>query len=364
MTWIALADHSERRFSLHGIGTDRRDTPICDDGPDHVLPRGSLLFETRLSPDGRPQLLFGYNNDFPWPRSLKFQAIPGGGIAMVQAVAKNITHATVPHKNASRTDVLRVTFSWDAPNEWGRLTVECPEDGTSVAVAVKNPKPVSISDLRDLMLGHGSQSFAADMVFAALSDQIEPVGPMPTLAPSTPIATPDGYVAAKDLRRGDLVMTDRGETVPVLHCVQRCVPARGSFAPVWLRAPYFGLLQDIVVSPEQRIVITGSDVEYLFNQEAVLVPARHLTNGFSARSVRPGTLASYTQLVLPGHNSLTAAGAQLESLYIGRIRRKPDQLAASLLAGIDRKTLPEHGGSVFPVLRWYEAVTLTTQRVA
>ena len=78
------------------------------------------------------------------------------------------------------------------------------------------------------------------------------------------------------------MLTRGGGVVPVLHKLDRVVPARGSLAPVRLRAPYFGLLDDVIVAPEQRLVIDGSEVEYLFNQEAVLVPARHLVNGFAA----------------------------------------------------------------------------------
>ena len=84
MTWLALCDHNDRRFSLRGLGLDKRDRPQIEDSPRGLLTRGSILFETRLSPDGRPQLLFGYKTTYPWLRSLTFQAIPGGGIAMVQ----------------------------------------------------------------------------------------------------------------------------------------------------------------------------------------------------------------------------------------------------------------------------------------
>jgi len=131
-----------------------------------------------------------------------------------------------------------------------------------------------------------------------------------------------------------------------------------------LRAPYFGLRQDIMVAPEQRLVITGTDVEYLFGKEAVLVPVRHLADGTSVRTCEAPTVVTYTQLILPGHETIQAAGCPLESLYIGRIRRKPDALEASLLAGIDRNILPEHAKPVYPVLQPYEAISLAKQRAA
>ena len=162
--------------------------------------------------------------------------------------------------------------------------------------------------------------------------QIEPLGPMPALTGNVPIRTPCGYRRVGHLKRGDLILTEMGETVPVLHVIRRRVPARGSFRPVRLRAPYFGLRQDVIVAPHQRLVLSGSQVEYTFGREAVLVPARYLINGVSALAVDGPDELTYHQLLLPDHEVLLAAGCPMESLYIGRLRRKPEQLAASLLA--------------------------------
>lgn len=364
MAWLALCDRHERRLSLHGLGIDRAAAPRHRDDPRTLLTRGSIMFETRLSADGRPQVLFGFRAAHPWQRSLVFQAIPGGGIAMVQVQDRAITHAAIQHRNSGRTDVVRITYAWDSCARWGRLTLEKPEDATTTTVSIEAPRPLSLEDCRDLMLGRGDHSFAPDMIFAALSDEIEATGPMPSLLPATPLATPQGYRSADSLRRGDTVHTRGAGIVPVLGTVGRSVPARGSYAPVRLRAPYFGLQQDIVVAPDQRLLIDGPEVEYLFGQEAVLTPARHLVNGFAAMEEPCGPVIRYSQLVLPCHETLIAAGTALESLYIGRIRRNPDQLHASLLHGMNRSTLPEHGRPAHHVLRWYDAIHLARRRAA
>jgi hypothetical protein len=152
--------------------------------------------------------------------------------------------------------------------------------------------------------------------------------------------------------------------VPVLHRLSRRVPACGSFAPVRLRAPYFGLRQDITVAPSQRLVLSGSDVEYLFNQEAVLVEARHLVGGFAAISASAGPTITYTQLLLPEHQALIAAGCVAETLFVGRLRRQQDLLEASILNRLDRHGLPEHPRPVHPVLRAFEAIVLAESRAA
>ena len=364
MTWLALTDHDDRRLSIRGLGADKKDNPQIVDDPRTLLTRGSIMFETRLSADGRPQVLFGYKTTYPWLRSLTFQAIPGGGIAMVQVQGKSITHAAIQRKDAGRTDVVRITYAWDSRAKWGRMTLERPEDTTLTNVYVDNPRPLSLDDIRDLMLGRGDHTFAPDMIFAALSDQIEPIGPMPSLLPGTPLATPWGYQPASKLKRGDTVMTRDAGVVPVLQTINRTVPARGSYRPIRLRAPYFGLQQDIIVSPDQRLIIDGPEVEYLFGQEAVLVPARHLVNGFAALDEACGPTISYTQLLLPSHETLLAAGTALESLYIGRLRRNAQHLHSSLLHGIDKGSLPEHGRPVHHVLQWYDAIHLARQRAA
>lgn len=364
MTWLALTDHNDRRFSPRGLGLDKKPTPQMDTSGSGLLTRGTIMFETRLSADGRPQVLFGYKTTFPSLRSLTFQAIPGGGIAMVQVQGSAISHAAIEHHETGRTDVVRITYSWDSAAKWGRMTLEKPEETAIVSTVVEHPQPLSIEDIRDLMLGRGDQTFAQDMIFAALSDQIEPIGPMPTLLSNTPVATPWGYKPVRDLKRGDTVQTASAVVVPVLQTLQRTVPARGSYRPIRMRAPYFGLQQDIIVSPDQRLIIDGPEVEYLFNQEAVLVPARHLVNGVAAIWETSGPTITFSQVLLPEHETILAAGAPLESIFIGRIRRDPRQVKSTMLRNFDSAHLPEHRRPAHQVLRWYDAIHLARRRAA
>ncbi|MBD3665482.1 Hint domain-containing protein [Sulfitobacter aestuariivivens] len=364
MTWLALCDHDDRKLSLNGLGVDRRDEPCLSPDPRLLVSRGTLLFEMRLNDDETTRDLFGYAESEPWPRGMLFRSLPGGGVAFIQSMANHTARAEIRVSNVARSDFIRITYSWDAAARWARMTLEQPQESVIKSVQIDAPQPLSLGDLRDLMLGRGSHVFSADMIFAALSDAIEPVGPMPSLMSDVPIATPWDYKAAGDLRRGDTVTTRASGVVPVVHSITRTVPARGSFRPIHLRAPYFGLQQDITVSPEQHLLIDGPEVEYLFGQEAVLVPASHLVNGFTGFAAPCGPTVSYTQLLLPKHETMLAAGTALESLYIGRIRRRPDELASSVLRDLDRHGLPEHGRPSHQVLRHFEAIHLARQRAA
>lgn len=360
MTWLATATPA----TGHLAETATAAAGGNGANPYALLPRGSIVVETRLSPEGRPQKLFDLKRSHPWPANISLQAIPGDGIAIILSQGNDLFHKVLRHQCEGRTDVLRVTFSWDAPARWGRLAIEQPENDFVLSVATPAPPPLMIDDLRVLAQKPQLRQIDRDLSFIAVSDRIEPVGPMPKLTASVPVATPRGYVPAGDLKRGDTVFAASGDIVPVLHNIRRIVPALGRFTPVRLRAPYFGLRRDIATGSELRLCIDGSEVEYLFGTEAVLCPARHLVNGTAAVWEEGHHLVEYVHPVLPMGEVIDCAGTLAESLYLGRIRRKPEALAASLLARLPRHELPEHRPPAWPVLKPFEAITLAENRAA
>ncbi|MBL4768388.1 MAG: Hint domain-containing protein [Rhodobacteraceae bacterium] len=364
MGWIALADHEGHSFAASGLDAPKGAPALIDTNPGALLIRGSLVFETRLPLIKRPQPLIFYNRPGKWPLNLSLQAIPGGGLTLILNQGGEILHKSINHSEAGRMDILRITYSWDSPSRWGQLALERSDQEQVILVPVEAPKPLLVSDVQSLIRPSADRYMAPDVIYLAVSTDIEPVGPMPSLAPETLVATPAGYRKIGGLRRGDIVMTANGKCVPVLQNLTRTVPAHGHFRPVLLRAPFFGLLQDITVAPSQRLVISGSEVEYLFGRESVLVPAFHLLGGTSARVAEHGLLTTYSQLLLPDHEVLDATGTVVESLYIGRLRRKKEQLSAGLLANLDRNLLPDHGPSAYPVLKAFDALVLAEQRAA
>ncbi|MBB97763.1 MAG: hypothetical protein CML68_24585 [Rhodobacteraceae bacterium] len=364
--WIALSDPSGSRFSPQGLGAGPDAPAVVSTGPDALLARGTLMIETRLPPINRPRGLLTYDRGGMIPLHLSLQALPGGGLVFVLDQDGEMLHGSINATETGRTDILRVTYSWDAPARWGRLSLERPEDNVVQTVMVDKPKPLPIADLRALTGDSGLATMAPEVLFAAVSTEIEPVGPMPSLSPQTPILTPRGYCPAGRLQRGDLVRCANGQDVPVLQRIERVVPALGSFRPMTLKAPYFDLAQDVELASFQRVVLRGSVVEYMFGTEAVLVLSAHLTGVKSAAAFPsdPGPVVRYVQVLLPGNETLVAAGTCVESLYIGRIRRNPDRLAASLLAGYERSRLPEHARPMHRVLPPFEAVVLAETRAA
>lgn len=363
MAWIALADQAEQVFARSGIGSDAGRAATVRSGDDALLTRGSLVIESRLASDGRPLTLWSWSRSHPWTSALSVQSIPGGGVVLIMQQGNDTLHATTAIDGVGPGETLRITLSWDTPTRWARIALERIGTDQIAMSTLDGAMPFSLGDLSAMFTGP-DREMDRRVSFAALSTEIEPVGPMPALTARVPLAISLGAREAAQVRRGDLVRSDTGDLVPVLQVLRRVVPARGSFRPVRLRAPYFGLRQDIIVSPEQRLVIGGSEVEYMFGRERVLVPARHLVNGVSAMYCTGGHTVTYCGLILPRNEAIMTAGVALETVFIGRIRRKRAALAASLLHEFDHKLLPEHAKSAYPVLRPYEALTLVEERAA
>ena len=366
MAWIATATHADTRFSWSGLGCDagRAATALQRDEPHALLTRGTLLVEAKLAPDGRPQTLLEWDQTHPWRRGLSLQAIPGGGVVLIVSQGGDICHGVVRHDAVNGDDTLRISYSWDAPARSGRLVVEKVGAPGLFMTDLRDPPPLLMRDVQAVTMQPGMRHMDGDVGFFAVSTRIEAVGPLPTLDASVPLCTPYGYRPLGAIAKGDMLRLAGGGNQPVLKVLRRTVPACGLLRPVRLRAPYFGLQKDIIVAPEQRLVIGGSDVEYMFDQEFVLVPALHLVNGIAAHFCASGPTVTYGQVLLPTHEAILAAGTAVESLFIGRIRRHKAKLEASLLAGMERSRLPDHAASAYPVLRAFEAITLAEQRAA
>lgn len=365
MAWIALADHTEETFVRGGLGGDSGRAPgTARMAPECALPRGSFVLEARITGDRSPEELLSWQAGGRAAARLSIQSLPDGGVVFVMALGSDLRHATASLTGLGMGDTLRITYSWDLPSQWARLVLERVGSEQLSMVALEAPLPLRLSHLHAILCDRPRRKMHPDVAYIALSTAIEPVGPMPGMTARTPIITSYGLRKAAEISRGDLVRSDRDGLVSVLHTIRRLVPARGAFRPVRLRAPYFGLAEDIVVAPDQRLVIGGSDVEYMFGRERVLVPARHLVNGVAAMHCTGGLTVCYHGLILPHNEPVKTLGAALESVFIGRIRRKRVRLASSLLAEIDSHSLPEHAQSAYPVLRPFESLTLLDKRAA
>lgn len=356
MTWIALSTPERELWSP--VGLDRPDgaSPVLEGGADALMERGSLVLEIDPRAERTARLVLGYTAQGKWAMQLAVQVLPGGALSFLLEQNGGLLHHVFPAARQAHCGNLRLTYAWDAPSRAAFVALERVGRCEAQVQAFANPRPMRVLDLQNLLCTGANRYIAPGFCFLALSNCIQAVGPRPGLGLSTRIETPKGPRALGTFRRGDLVKTADGEVLPVLFPIRQTVPAAGSFAPLRLLAPAHGLTRDMAIAQTQSIVLEGADVAYHLGQDRALVPASFLEQ---VQPVCGGPVVTYAQLVLAKHAPLLAEGAAVESLYIGRLRRRIDKLSVSLLAATNRDALPEHVTLGHPVQRQHEAALFT-----
>jgi hypothetical protein len=89
---------------------------------------------------------------------------------------------------------------------------------------------------------------------------------------------------------------------------------------------------DLVVSPEHRVVVKGAVAQELFNTSEVLVAAKDLINGDSIRVDMKVREVTYIHMLLHQHEVVWANGVETESFH-------PASTALSTLDDADRTRL-------------------------
>lgn len=158
--------------------------------------------------------------------------------------------------------------------------------------------------------------------------------------PGTWIDTPDGPRMIEDLREGDRVSTKDNGAQEVQWIGSRRMTGARLFAmprlrPVRIAAGALGIErpdQELLVSPEHRMLVKGDVARDLFNTDEVLVAAKDLINGATITVDLRVPEVTYVHLLLPRHEVLRANGVETESFH-------PANTALSTLDRADRVRL-------------------------
>ncbi|MEM6480811.1 MAG: Hint domain-containing protein [Pseudomonadota bacterium] len=158
--------------------------------------------------------------------------------------------------------------------------------------------------------------------------------------PGTRIATPKGLCAVESLTEGDHVLTKDSGAQEIQWVGQRRMSGARLFAlphlrPVRLRMGVFGIDrpdQELVVSPDHRLLVSGPVAQALFNTPEVLVSARDLINGDTVSVDTALREVMYIHFLLPDHHVLWANGIESESFH-------PSSAALTSLDPTDRARL-------------------------
>lgn len=132
----------------------------------------------------------------------------------------------------------------------------------------------------------------------------------------TRISTLKGKRPVEMLKLGDLVETADHGLRPIRWIGCMTVPARGDLAPILIEADTLDNRRDLLVSPLHRMVVGGWQVELLFGEKEVLVPAKMLVDGGSIRAM-PRAWVSYYHIMFDEHEIVYAEGTPSESFYPG-----------------------------------------------
>lgn len=139
-------------------------------------------------------------------------------------------------------------------------------------------------------------------------------------AEDTLILTPSGQVPISQLQVGDRVVTRDNGTKPILwigrrHLDQATLAANPHLHPVQLKAAFFGLDRDLVVSPQHGVLLHHD----LRGGSEILYRATHLAQlpGGGARVMLGRRTITYHHILFDRHEVVFANGMAAESLYPG-----------------------------------------------
>lgn len=357
MSWIGLRDDSDGVFSPAGLGQPNLATAP---NPDSLLTTGTLFVECSYEPGPLPVNILRLFSRDPWPSALTLCLDTDGTLRLLMRHgARHLSRDLATDLHVSES-VLQITYAWDCSARRGTLTLYVPDRCMLFQTDVSAPFPLTFRDATRLMADRTLCKTDPSLRFAALSNRVEPAGPMPAIGAGATILTPEGETTIDALRPGEFVSTAQGDVAQVRWVGSQVLPARGRFAPCLLRAPYHGASADLVLAHDQRICLSGSDVEYLFGEECVTAATRHLIDHRAVLEIDPAPqTVRYYHVLLDRHAVIVVNGAPLESFDVSALLADPAVLPNSVLRDLPAELRPVQSDPALPVLRGFEALTLT-----
>lgn len=141
--------------------------------------------------------------------------------------------------------------------------------------------------------------------------------------PDTRLATPDGARMIRDLRPGDRINTRDNGPQEVMWTGHRRMTGARLYAmphlrPVRFKAGALGIGrpdEDLLVSPQHRMLLQGAAAQALFNTPEILVAAEDLINDQTVTVDHTLREVTYVHILLERHNVIWANGLESESFH-------------------------------------------------
>lgn len=232
--------------------------------------------------------------------------------------------------NASLGPVLRIT---DGQSTYVMELIDRTDTAIPILMVHDNLPPVE-TDLRIAHNGSGCTMKGK-----------QPDRGVICFTPGTRLDTPDGPIAVENLREGDRISTRDDGAQEIRWIGQRRMTgarfhAMPDLCPIRIRAGAMGVdvpPDDLIISPDHRVLIRGAHAQALFNSDEVLVAARDLVNDYSITVLHGVPMIDYIHLALDRHQIVWANGVETETFH-------PASCAADAILEEQR----EHLFSTFP----------------
>ena len=360
MNWLGLRDPAGGIYSPGGLG---QPAPYPA-RQEEMLARGTLMLDCNIMPSLTEQTLLSYQSTDPWRTALTLTLDPQGTLTLRQAQGDNLRHYKLSTGLKGRAAAVTIVFTWDAPARRALLSAEVPDTGALWFATGHGPLPLSQCDATRIVTDVHRCHVMPGTGFVAVAEGMMPIGPLPSLDGGTLIPTPSGPLPLAHLRQGQIVTTAEGATAQVRWTGGITLPARGRFAPVRLRAPFYGARRDIDLAPCQPVHFRSTEVEYLFATHTVSARAGDLLEGLAPRRTPDGMTVHYRQLVLDRPAAINVHGVACATLDTRSLRADPGLRMQSILRDVPLELLPRSVPSDIQRLQAFETRSLCELRIA
>ena len=245
------------------------------------------------------------------------------GVTDLRKRASRTVHRLVGAAMHSHKDPSRLQIS-DPFMDGGFVVTDGRRTYTAIVIEVNQDTPPLLMFLDEIP----PQNVDMWVVNCSLEERAEGhtdafSGGVICFTPDTKMLTPDGVKPIQDLREGDKLQTKDDGAQEILWIGQRRMTgarlhAMPHLRPIRIRA---GALcegepdEDLLVSPDHRVLVKGPAANILFNTPEVLVAAKDLVNDHNVLVDHTTREVTYIHLMLDQHQVVWANGVETESFH-------------------------------------------------
>lgn len=349
--WIAVWDRK------------RGPLPVPAGDVEGDLTEGAFDIRFTYTPDAERQNLIRFAVRDPELVTFIVRLDPDGQVHVMTRRGDQASHHVVQIPPVEAGEPIHLRSVWRADGS-GVLALHAVHADIWAVASIPGVVPMTRTDVHRMMHPGGAGRRADCVHSHSVANCAMPIGPTCDLDGSGQVLTQEGPMRLADVRPGQSIITETGAAVRVMWVGQVSEPGVSVSAPVHLQAPYYGLRQDMIMAREARIVLGGSDIEYLFAEDRVSVRVQDLCDGRAMRPVHNAGATVYTQVLLDRPAVFDLSGAKVSSFDPKALLGDELLRRHSVLAGLPPELISRDEAEARVELRPFEAISLRGMRAA